>query len=96
MVFARELAKMRKKKKNRENIFLTGISGLVGLVVGKYFLTFVINQVQVDLMCFDDKITPLSYLCSFVLTFVFSAIVSFVMYFKLEKISMTESLKSIE
>jgi len=80
----------------RENIFLTGISALVGLGLGKALLTFIIDQIQVDLMCFNDQIAPLSYLMAFLLTFVFSALVSFAMYYKLERISMTESLKSIE
>lgn len=80
----------------RENIFLTGISALVGLVLGKALLTFIIDQIQVDLMCFNNQIAPLSYFISFVLTFVFSALVSLAMYDKLDRISMTESLKSIE
>ena len=80
----------------RENIFLTGISAVVGLFLGKALLTFIIDQIQVDLMCFNDQIAPLSYLASFLLTFVFSALVSLAMYYKLERISMTESLKSIE
>lgn len=80
----------------RENIFLTGISAVVGLLLGKILLTFIIDQIQVDLMCFNDQISLLSYTLAFILTFVFSALVSFAMYYKLEKISMTESLKSIE
>ena len=80
----------------RENIFLTGISAFVGLFLGKIFHKFIIDQVQVDLMCFNEEIAPLSYLLAFVLTFVFSALVSLAMYRKLDRISMTESLKSIE
>ena len=38
----------------------------------------------------------LVYVLAVVMTFVFAGIVNFVMYFRLEKISMTESLKSIE
>lgn len=80
----------------RENIFLTAISALVGLVLGKLLLSFIINQIQIDLMCFKDEISLLSYALAFVLTFVFSALVSIAMYGKLDRISMTESLKSIE
>lgn len=80
----------------RENIFLTGISAFVGLLLGKLLLTFIIDQIQVDLMCFNDQIAPLSYLLAFILTFVFSALVSIAMYRKLDQVSMTESLKSIE
>ena len=80
----------------RENIFLTAISALVGLGLGKWLLSFIINQIQVDLMCFKDEISLLSYILAFLLTFIFSAFVSVAMYGKLNKISMTESLKSIE
>ncbi len=80
----------------RENIFLTAISALVGLGLGKWLLSFIVAQIQVDLMCFKDEISLLSYTLAFVLTFVFSALVSVAMYGKLNKISMTESLKSIE
>ena len=80
----------------RENIFLTAISGLVGLGLGKWLLSFIVDQIQVDLMCFKDEISLLSYFLAFILTFFFSALVSVAMYGKLNKISMTESLKSIE
>ena len=80
----------------RENIFLTAISALVGLGLGTWLLSFIIDQIQVDLMCFKDEISVLSYVLAYALTFVFSALVSAAMYGKLNKISMTESLKSIE
>ena len=80
----------------RENIFLTAISGLVGLGLGKIFLSFIVAQIQVDLMYFKDEISILSYGLALGLTFIFSALVSVAMYGKLNKISMTESLKSIE
>ena len=48
------------------------------------------------MMAFDIRIAPLSYLLSVVLTFLFAILVNLAMYYKLDKISMTESLKSIE
>ena len=80
----------------RENFFLTGISAVVGLFLGKLLHSFVISKIRVDVVTFDTTISPMSFILSVVLTFVFAIIVSFVMYFKLGKISMTESLKSIE
>ena len=80
----------------RENIMLTAIAALVGLPLGKILHSFIINQVQIDMMSFNMHIQPFSYVLSVVMTFVFAGIVNFVMYFRLEKISMTESLKSIE
>ena len=80
----------------RENIMLTAIAAIVGLPIGKILHTFIIHQIQIDLLSFNLHIHPLSYVLSVVMTFVFAGIVNFVMYFRLEKISMTESLKSIE
>ena len=80
----------------RENFFLTGISAVVGLLLGKWLHTFVMEQIKIDMLSFDIRIAPLSYVLAIVLTFLFAAIVNLAMYYKLEKISMTESLKSIE
>lgn len=80
----------------RENLLLTAIGTLVGLGLGKALHAFVMYQVQVDMMCFDVRIVPLSYLFSVVLTFVFAWIVNRFMRIKLKKINMAESLKSIE
>lgn len=80
----------------RENIFLTAISALVGLGLGKWLHAFVMDNIQVDLLHFDVRIGWLSYVLAVVLTFVFAFIVNLAMYYKLDRISMTESLKSIE
>ena len=80
----------------RENFFLTGISAVVGLLLGKWLHAFVMEQIKVDMLSFDVRITAVSYVLAVVLTFVFAAVVNLAMYYKLEKISMTESLKSIE
>ena len=80
----------------RENLVLTAVSALVGLPLGAWLNWFVMSQVKVDLMYFDIHIEPISYVFAFILTFVFAGIVNFAMYFRLQKISMTESLKSIE
>ena len=80
----------------RENIVLTAISAIVGLPLGTALHAFVMSQVKIDLMSFDIHIEPLSYIIGLVGTFAFAMIVNFVMYFKINKISMTESLKSIE
>lgn len=80
----------------RENFFLTGISAVVGLLLGKWLHAFVMEQIKVDMLSFDVRISAVSYVLAVVLTFVFAAVVNLAMYYKLEKISMTESLKSIE
>lgn len=80
----------------RENFFLTGISALVGLGLGKLLHALVINMIRVDMIYFDVRILWPSYVYAVILTFVFAIIVMFAMYFKLRRVSMTESLKSIE
>lgn len=80
----------------RENIALTAIAAVVGIPLGKWLHGFVMSQIQIDMLSFDVHITILSYLLSIVGTFVFAAIVNMTMRHKIDKISMTESLKSIE
>ena len=80
----------------RENFILTGISAAVGLLLGKVLLEFIIGQINVSMITFDARITPLSYILSVILTFVFAVTVNIVMYYRLKKIDMIESLKSVE
>lgn len=80
----------------RENYMLTFVSGLVGLVLGKFLHAFVMSQIQIDAVAFDVRVEPLSYLLALVITFVFALIVSRAMRVKINRINMAESLKSIE
>ncbi len=80
----------------RENIVLTLAGALTGMILGNMFSAFVVESIQMDNVMFPKVISPLSYLFGFILTFVFSMLVNFIMYFKMNKISMVESLKSIE
>ena len=80
----------------RENIILTSIGALAGLFVGRVFHAFVMSQVQVDQVAFAVRVLPLSYLFSILLTLIFAFLVNLVMSRKLDKISMTESLKSVD
>ncbi len=80
----------------RENLVLTGMGAVVGLGLGKWLHSFVMYKINIDMISFKTMITPVSYVWSLLLTFVFAMLVNGVMYFKLEKINMAESLKSIE
>lgn len=80
----------------RENIMLTVIGAAIGVVMGIFLHRYVILTAEVDMTFFGRQIKPLSYLYSVVLTFVFAALVNWVMHFKLKRIDMVESLKSIE
>ena len=81
---------------NRENVLLTVIGTGVGVGLGILLHRFVIETAEIDMLMFGRAIAPVSYLYSVVLTFVFSALVNGAMFFKLRKIDMVESLKSVE
>ena len=80
----------------RENNTLTFLGMLVGLPLGKWLHAYVMSQIRIDTIAFDVRIAWQSVVFSMLLTAVFAAIVDVVMYFKLRRISMAESLKSIE
>lgn len=80
----------------RENMVLTVIGTFVGIVLGKFLHLFIIDTVEVDTAMFGRDINMPSYIYSFLFTVAFSLIVNGIMYFKLKKIDMVESLKSIE
>lgn len=80
----------------RENLFLTAIGGSAGLLLGKLLHWFVMEQINIDMVSFPHTVLPLSYGYSLLLTFLFAFIVNLVMFQKLDKINMAESLKSIE
>ena len=68
----------------------------MGLGIGKALHQFIIQTIEVDNAMFGRVIKPESYIISVVMTFAFSMIVNGIMYFKLKKINMVESLKSVE
>lgn len=80
----------------RENILLTLLGAVVGCGIGKFLHLFTITTVEVDAAMFGREIFPMSYLICALITIGFSAFVNWIMYFKLKKINMVESLKSVE
>ncbi len=80
----------------RENMVLTGISALAGLPMGYALLWYVMRQIKISSFYFGCRVSPLSYVLAVALTFAFAAVVAFLLYFKLEKIDMADSLKAIE
>ncbi len=80
----------------RENVLLTVIGAAVGSFLGILLHRFVIVTVEVDAAMFGRNIYWPSFVYSALFTLGFSAFVNMVMYFKLKKIDMVESLKSVE
>lgn len=80
----------------RENMILTLIGIAFGIIMGTFLHQFVIRTVEVDAMMFGRVIGLFSFVISGVLSFVFSLVVNGMMYYRLRKIDMIESLKSVE
>lgn len=80
----------------RENIILTAVGILVGIFLGIILHRFVILTAEIDTIMFGRNMKGISYVFSGLLTFGFSGFVNYVMFYKLSKIDMVESLKSVE
>ena len=80
----------------RENMILTVLSSLIGIVLGIFMQRYVILTAEVDLVMFSRDILWQTYLYSAGLTIVFAAFVNAIMYTRFKKIDMVSSLKSIE
>ena len=80
----------------RENVFLTVIGIALGLVMGIFLHRFVVSVAEVDVVMFGRTIGWLSYVLAAAMTVLFAVIVNWIMHFRLKKISMVESLKSVE
>ena len=80
----------------RETIVTTLMGIAVGLPIGTLLERFVVSVAEVDSVMFAPDISTACYLWSVLLTFGFSLIVNFFLHFRLKKIDMVESLKSVE
>jgi len=80
----------------RENIILTVIDTCVGLLGGIVLNKFVLQTSETDVVMFGREIYWYSYVFAAALTIAFAVLVNILMHFKLKKISMIESLKSVE
>lgn len=80
----------------RENIVLTFLGAVFGIVLGKILHRFIIVTVEIESVMFGRNIDLSSYIYAFLLTILFSLFVNGIMHFKLKKINMVESLKSVE
>ena len=80
----------------RENIILTLIGGLAGLLLGRALHTYIMTTIELDGVMFGTRINLSSFLLSYGITLIFSLIINAIMYPSLKKIPMVESLKSIE
>lgn len=80
----------------RENIILTLLGTLLGVGLGIVLHQFVMVTVETDIYMFGRELEWVSVAIAAVLTIGFAMIVNSIMYFKLKKVDMIESLKSVE
>ncbi len=80
----------------RENMVLTLLGAVAGCILGKVLHLFIIETVEVDSVMFGRVINLSSFLYALAFTIAFSLCINGLMYFKLKKIDMVESLKSVE
>lgn len=80
----------------KETMILSALGVFIGLFVGKFLSHIVVLTVEVEKCRFVNKIKPLSYLYSAIITLLFVTIVSAITHYKLKKVNMIDSLKSVE
>ena len=80
----------------KEEFIITVLGILVGLFVGTYYAYDMIDSIEINTMQYIKEIQFTSYLQTFGFMLLFTAIVSVGVHFKLKKIDLIESLKSVE
>ena len=69
---------------------------LLGFGVGAILHRFVVLTSEVDVVMFNRQLVWWAYLLGALLTAVFTLLVNILLHFKLKRIDMVESLKSVE
>lgn len=80
----------------RETLIIVIIGIVAGLIITPPLHNLVMSLLEVDHMVFLREIKVQSYIYSSLLTLIFALIMLVVTYYKLKKINMIESLKSVE
>lgn len=80
----------------KENFIITIIGILMGLVLAKPFVDYIVDTIEIDMVSFIHVINTSSYLYTFMFMILFTLIVTVIIHFTLKKINMIESLKTVE
>lgn len=80
----------------RENIISCLLGIIIGMGLGKLLHYFVVITSEVDIVMFNRGLVWWAFLLGAVFTMVFAVLVNIVLHFKLKRIDMVESLKSVE
>ena len=79
-----------------ENIILTIIGAVLGLLLGIGGFYLIVNNIEIDTVMFGKTIKPMSFVFALLATFTFAIFVNLIMGKKLKKTKPTESLKTLE
>jgi len=80
----------------REALILTIISIAIGLILGVFLHRFILGVIELNALSLYRTIFAKSYVLASAITLAISFIMQIITYFKLKKINMIESLKSVE
>lgn len=80
----------------RENVILTLFGTVLGILLGFVLHWFVMQTVETEMIMFGVEMRFMSYVYAVLLTVLFAVIVNALMLFRLKKVDMIESLKSVE
>ena len=80
----------------REEIIITILGILLGLVFGTLYTYQLIDSIEINTMQYIKSIHLDSYIMTFIFMIIFTLIVSIGVHFTLKKINFIESLKSVE
>ncbi len=80
----------------RENIILTILGIILGMILGHFALGIIIQSAEVDTIMLPNEISIKSFEYASLLTLVFTLITNYTMNPRIKKINMIDSLKSVE
>jgi len=80
----------------RENMVVTVMGILLGLVVGVFLNGYILTTVEIDMLKFPHVIFPVSFVMASGISVLFALVVNLLTYRKLVGIDMVMSLKSVE
>ena len=80
----------------KENFIITIIGILLGLIVSKPFVDYIVDSIEIELVRFIHLIKMSSYIETFLFMILFTCIVTIIIHHTLKKIDMIESLKTVE
>ena len=80
----------------RENFILTILGVILGLIMGVFLNKYIVTTAEIEFVMFGRIIKKMSFVYAIFTTVLFTALVSVVVYIKLKKLRMVESLKSVD